>query len=300
MGDAAGFPYEGLKPKYVKEPKWGFIGRWGMTSDDFQQAHLTYRALKASRGSLPRFRSEMAEKLCLWFICLPPGIGFATLRSCFKLLLGFQSPKSGVLSSGNGPLPRAAVLGWELAGNLDMHDWVDVSTTTTHTGREVQIAAQALATTMEALKSKPELSNEKLYRLWSSQSEDSGWVSLIKHIKESKDVSELLQRTGQDPERGIGGFSYHTLSVAFWVALQYRSDFGGGTSTILRCGGDTDSAAAVFGALSVAMGAILPHKACPILDWPIAKEPSFSRFGYNILTTFTILFYYLPIRLFKL
>lgn len=57
------------------------------------------------------FDQRLASRLKRWFMCLPAGIGMATLKSCFKLCLGFSPACSGSYSAGNGPLMRAALLG---------------------------------------------------------------------------------------------------------------------------------------------------------------------------------------------
>jgi|GEM_PF-4104148 len=88
VGDSLGLPYEGLRGRNNKA-NWQqtFMAGWGITSDDTQHAVITYQALRESNGDPEIFRACLGRRLAVWFLCLPPGIGFATLRACVKLNL---------------------------------------------------------------------------------------------------------------------------------------------------------------------------------------------------------------------
>ena len=141
VGDAIGLPTEGLSPARRKR-LFGeltdhrlFRGR-GMVSDDTAHAIMTAQALVASGGDPERFGRELAGRLRLWFLSLPPGMGLATVRACLKLLIGFPHTQSGVFSAGNGPAMRAPIIGVFCADDASDHRLralIRVSTRITHT-----------------------------------------------------------------------------------------------------------------------------------------------------------------------
>jgi len=289
-GDALGFPYEGIKPKKIR---WGFFGSWGITSDDTQLAHIAYLALKQCGNDPERFASILVRKFSFWFICLPPTLGLATLRACLKMLLGLDPKNCGVSSSGNGPLPRAIVLGWELAKHPDFDRYIELSTIITHRGYEALVASQALARLTAYLKVNGYPGREDVIILLRGLDDSQDWKKLISSIEHSHSLSELMQRTGQSC--GIGGFSYHTFAVAMWLFL--NKPYRDGMLLCVYAGGDTDSAAALLGGLWAARHALVPHVWHKIIDYPISNEPSPKRFFYNLFTVVAIFTYYIPRRL---
>jgi ADP-ribosyl-[dinitrogen reductase] hydrolase len=291
-GDALGLPYEGTRPQEVK---WGFFGSWGVTSDDTQHALIALRALKESRCDPRRFRSLLAEYIGQWFCCLSPSIGWGTLKSSLKLCAGLEAPQSGAVSEGNGPLPRAAILGWELSGYPQLDEFVDISTTTTHKGTRVKRASIILARTMSQLRANPHSTNEQLLQLWQDLDDSPEWQSLLDQLQAAQNLPALLAATGQG--KGISGYAYLTLVVSLWAATHYRSDLRQALIAVVQAGGDTDSAAAIAGGLCAAMGGSIPPAWTKLVDWPVAHEPSLKRVGYNLITIAGIFGYHLPKRM---
>lgn len=112
VGDALGLPFEGERTTSAAQNRAGdrfhFLGRWGFVSDDTEQAALVAEALLA--GPTPEEAARAFQwSLAGWFLRLPWGIGFGTLRACLKILVGFR--RSGVASAGNGAAMRAAIVG---------------------------------------------------------------------------------------------------------------------------------------------------------------------------------------------
>lgn len=289
-GDALGFPYEGIKPKKIR---WGFFGSWGITSDDTQLAHMAYLAFKQSNGDPELFSHILVKKFSFWVLCLPPTLGLATLRACTKMLLGLDPKNCGVNSSGNGPLPRAILLGWELAKNPEFDRYIELSTIITHKGYEALVASQALARLTAYLKVNGYPGREDVIILLRGLDDSYDWKKLILAIEHSHSLAEVMARTGQG--KGIGGYSYHTFAVAIWLFL--NKPYRDGMLSCVYAGGDTDSAAAVLGGLWAARSIRVPHVWHRILDFPIKTEPSPRRFFYNIFTTLAIVFYYVPKRI---
>ena len=90
VGDAMGLPYEGLPrrriPVGISGHGWSF-GR-GMTSDDTEHTWIVVEALCAAQGDVAIFERELAHGLRRWFLTMPPGFGFGTIRWWFKRSFG--------------------------------------------------------------------------------------------------------------------------------------------------------------------------------------------------------------------
>ena len=109
VGDAIGLPYEGLIARRARRLarlplKHRFVFGRGMISDDTDHTVFVAQALIRSKGDPARFQTVLAWRLRLWLLCLPAGIGLATLRGIVRLWLGLRP--SGVFSAGNGPATR--------------------------------------------------------------------------------------------------------------------------------------------------------------------------------------------------
>ena len=114
VGDAIGLPYEGLSARRVRRfarlpLRHRFVLGRGMVSDDTDHTVFVAQALLRSVGDPARFQAALAWRLRFWLLCLPAGIGLATLRNILRLWLGRRP--SGVFSAGNGPAMRSAILG---------------------------------------------------------------------------------------------------------------------------------------------------------------------------------------------
>ena len=79
-------------------------------------------------------------------------------------------------------------------------------------------------------------------------------------------------------ENGVSGYIYRTVPAALWAWLRNPADFRGGLETILRLGGDADTAGAVCGAL---LGITAGAEAIPrdwldgIVEFP--RSPAWTR-----------------------
>jgi ADP-ribosylglycohydrolase len=155
------------------------------------------------------FQRKLAWKLRWWLLCIPAGIGFATLRAILKLWLGFSPSRSGVFSAGNGPAMRSALIGAFFAGDFtNIRDYVRASTRLTHTDPKAEAAALAVALTASwSVKGfRPEDYLRQIYELWISVCpEDADWVGLIQKIEKAHEnklnVVEFVQELGL--KRGV-------------------------------------------------------------------------------------------------
>ncbi len=284
VGDALGLPAEGISKRRARKM---FRGRWrhrflpkhGMVSDDTDHTLLAAQCLLAHPRSADRFARRLAWCFRLWFLTLPAGVGFATLRSILRLWVGFPPARSGVRSAGNGPAMRVAALGAFFAGAPEhLDDYVSACTRITHTDPRAltgaKVVAHLAARAIRWRSDEPPDLDDLLDVMRSAGSAgDREWedtLELLRRAGERKlSVDEFAASLGLD--NGVSGYIYHTVPVAIYAWYRHFGDFESTLSETLTCGGDTDTAAAIAGALA---GAVLGERGIPrdwvegILDWP--------------------------------
>lgn len=274
IGDAIGLPFEGLSPDRVERRlKRGplrhslVLGR-GMISDDTEHACMVARALLDSHDDVDRFRRSFATQLRRWLLAAPPAVGFATLRACLRLCVGFGPERSGVDSAGNAPAMRAALLGVWARDEQQRLALARASTRITHTDPRAEDGALLIAR-------------------WASAG-DAHELACVRDpvMREriqtalacAEEGLELEQaRTALGVERGVSGFIVDTLAAAAFCWRRHREQPSAAIEAAVRLGGDTDTVAAIVGALLGAqLGACeLERRIDPawidhLRDWPIS------------------------------
>jgi ADP-ribosylglycohydrolase len=286
VGDALGLPCENLSPRRARRlfphiDRYQFFFRRGLFSDDTEHACLTAQALLRSGGELERFQRDLAKRLRWWVLGLPAGIGRATLRACTRLWLGWSPQRSGVWSAGNGPAMRAPILGVCLGCDPDrLLRFVRASTRLTHTDPKAECGARAVAWAAHraaTTRAGAPLAAEALVAELRAQLEPE---PAARKLLESLDTATTCWQHGRTPEefaaqlglaRGVSGYMYHTVPVALYAWLRYQDDFRTAVQSAIRCGGDTDTVAAITGALvgaRVGTAGIPPEWLSGIVDWP--------------------------------
>lgn len=246
-----------------------------MVSDDTEHTVFVAQCLAANPRDAEEFQRLLAWKFRWWLLCLPAGVGFATLRSILKLWVGFSVHKSGVFSAGNGPAMRSAVLGAKFSEDPDkLSDYVRASTRLTHSDPRAETAALAVALTAAwAVNNAAEEATDAMCALWRSAGPlDEEWQALLDRLCEARrcgcSVAEFATALGL--QWGVGGYAYHTVPVALYVWLRHGRDFRACLEAVLNCGGDTDTVAAIAGALATLRGPIPPEWLGKIRDFPIS------------------------------
>ncbi|MBI2689133.1 MAG: ADP-ribosylglycohydrolase family protein [Acidobacteria bacterium] len=243
-GDAMGLPYEGasrssLARLRLNGHRWIF-GR-GMLSDDTEHAWMVTECLHGANGDVDVFQRQLARRFRTWFLTFPPAAGFATLRACLKLCLGFPPSRSGVFSAGNAPAMRSAIIGVYYRHDLPrLQAFVRASTRITHTDPKAECGALAVALAA------------------------AGRTELIPGLCPTLPARP---RAGD----GVTGYIFDTVPAALAIVAQYPNDFRAAIETAILGGGDTDTVAAITGAI---LGARLGEKGIPaewingICEWP--------------------------------
>ncbi len=283
VGDALGLPSEGISRRRAKKL---FKGRWrhrlvlnrGMISDDTEHTLFVAQSLIAHATSLDRFQRRLAWSLRWWLVSLPAGVGFATLRAILRLWIGFRPSRSGVASAGNGPAMRVAPIGALFAESPSrLDEFVTAATRITHTDSRALTGAKAIAlvvawTVRDDLTERPSL-DDFVNLLLSAGPDDAEWRQLLDAIAQAHRQEETVEEFAADLglQAGVTGYVYHTVPVAAYAWFRHFGDFEKTLTSVLDCGGDTDTTGAIVGAMAGAVvgdGGIPRHWIDGIVDWP--------------------------------
>jgi len=280
VGDALGLPYEGVSrtrlARMLGPPdRHRFLFGRGMVSDDTEHTCMVVQSLIAADFNVDKFTIEFARRLRWWFILLPAGIGMATARSCFKLWLGFSPKSSGVFSAGNGPAMRSAIFGAAIDDVERMLEFVRASALITHSDPKAEVGAIAVALAAFVGRRQPMVDGQRyvdqLATITGSDGEE--FVLLMRGVVESvssaESTLEFANKIGQG--RGVTGYTYHTVPVVIHAWLSNPRDYRAAIMSVIECGGDTDTTAAIVGGI---VGTATGEEGIPkewvsnICEWP--------------------------------
>lgn len=282
VGDAMGLCFENLSRTrqsrlFPDTESYHFFFGKGMVSDDTEHACMTAQALIFSGGEAKAFTLRLSRNLRYWITGLPAGVGYATLRAILKLWLGFPGEKSGVFSAGNGPAMRSPIIGVCFGQDRErLRELVRCSTRITHTDPEAEIGALAvaLAAYMASRSDRvlPECYYEQLRNMLIPDTADE-FSELIKQAvlsaQKNQSTGDFVESMGWTS--GISGYIFHTVPAVIQCWLTHQGDFEGAVKALIRCGGDSDTTAAIVGAIigSASGPDGIPEKwRNNLLEWP--------------------------------
>ncbi len=284
VGDALGLPMEGLSKRrqfkfFPQIEGYRFFFGKGMISDDAEHACITAQALAVSGGDEGLFARALAWRLRFWFLTLPAGVGWATLRSITKLWIGFPPGRSGVFSAGNGPAMRSAIIGAAYAGDMDrIKALCRIVVRITHTDPKAEYGALAVA--LAASMAGRGGVDPKAYLTALKEILDPAGNELFDLVKRAVDSVGAGQTTEDyAAEMGLGagvsGYIYHTVPVVLHTWFRHPNDLDAGLIEIVRLGGDTDTTASILGGIiGTAVGpAGIPERLIKDLwSWPLTSK----------------------------
>ncbi|MDB4796709.1 ADP-ribosylglycohydrolase family protein [Verrucomicrobia bacterium] len=258
VGDSVCLPYEGMSArrvnKFVRAPLQHrfFFGR-GMVSDDTDHSIFVAQALSRYPTDPMRFSRALAWRFRFWLLCLPAGIGLATLKSILRLWLGIPPSRSGIFSAGNGAAMRSAVIGVCHSEDHSLRrKMVSASSRITHSDPRGDYGAQAIAALASVAchhVGKPELTLIESVLLDSGKGEE--WREVVQRTLAACSSGAVENAVAMsDRERGVSGYIYHTLPVAVAAWYVHFGDFRRTIESTVRLGGDTDTVAAIAGSLA--------------------------------------------------
>ncbi|EGF24250.1 ADP-ribosylglycohydrolase family protein [Rhodopirellula baltica] len=280
VGDALGLPYEGLRPdraaRLLGPPtRHRFFLGHGMISDDTEHTCMVAQSLMESPSDVDQFAKRFAWRLRWWILGLPAGVGKATARSGIKLWLGAKPQTSGVFSAGNGPAMRAAIFGAAIDDRSLMLDFVRASSRLTHSDPKAEQGAIAVALAARHARTFPTVD----HKLWLKDVEkalNNEQSELLNRIRASIDSAQSNESTrdfadSQGLSRGITGYTLHTVPLAIHAWLSSPNDYRQAVTSIIECGGDADTTAAIVGGIvgaGVGRDGIATEWLDGIQDWP--------------------------------
>lgn len=251
LGDALGAPFEFLRAPNVPDPVPALERPWtdhplGSTTDDTAMARNLMRSL-AERG---RFDPEdLVRRHLEWFLTDPPDVGSLTGRVLGRVANGEEATAAAravweqrgpEVSAGNGSVMYCAPLGLAYAGRPgELFELAPALSALTHFDGRCRTAALAVTLAVAALAN-------------GEPAEEAASEALraVEELEGGEELEYLVEAVGRvraidGPDQG---FCLFTAGVAFQALLR-----GGDAETELRrvvsLGGDTDTNAAVAGAL---------------------------------------------------
>jgi len=252
-----------------------FFGK-GMCSDDTEHACMAAQALITAQGNSEHFVNALAWKFRFWLLGLPAGVGLSTLQACLRLWLGIPPQQSGVFSAGNGPAMRAPILGVLYFEQPEkMRRFVKASTRLTHTDPRAEYGALAVAIAAGMASQQETVDPEAYFHCLQEncQDLDSEFIVLMKKtilsVQNKESIDEFLELI--NCQAGVSGFMMHTVPAVIHVWLTYQDNYRRALKSMVRCGGDTDTTAAILGAI---LGAGIGFSALPrdllhgLMEWP--------------------------------
>lgn len=268
VGDSIGLPLEGLKPERIRRLNWAkhlkhrfFFGR-GMWSDDTEQMILLAQSLLRSEGQVSRFTKLFAWDLKWWLVGLPAATGLATAKAILKLWIGFSPDRSGIFSAGNGPAMRVAPIAIYFRNDQEeRRAFTEAQTKITHSDPKALIATLAISELIANLLflGHPPRPDE-IIAIIESVSPDQEWRQIVERIevcfRNEKTIEDLLTSLGGNGKKGISGCIYQTVPCVILAAMQHHWGYQETITALCAAGGDTDTTAAIGGALCGALGGV--------------------------------------------
>lgn len=246
-GDALGLVAEGLPAKVIARrfgriDRFRLLGRTGFVSDDTEQSALVAQSLARHPDDLDAMVRDLRRALLGWFLRLPWGIGMATVRACGRIALGLK--RSGVDSAGNGAAMRAAVLGAAIDDPARRRAWSDAVARITHTDARAVEGARFVAE-VAAVAGRAEDPGRALTEALAAVDEPS----LRRAVDEALALA-ASDASSEDAVKALGntGFVVHTLGLASFAFARWGDAPREAVASVIACGGDTDSIAAIVGA----------------------------------------------------
>jgi ADP-ribosyl-[dinitrogen reductase] hydrolase len=224
-----------------------------MVSDDTEHTCMVAQALCGCPRDPATFARQLGRRLRWWLLGLPAGIGFATLRATLKLWLGFPPARSGVFSAGNGPAMRSPVLGAAIEDVETLRAFVRAATRITHTDPKACHGAFAVAVAAWCAKRGLDAPGEFFdqYRSVAGTDTSDDFESLMARVEKSLAAGDSTDVFAENLGCGqrVSGYVYRTVPVALHAWLSHPRDYRASVITVIQCGGDTDTTAAIVGAI---------------------------------------------------
>ncbi|MGE3320393.1 MAG: ADP-ribosylglycohydrolase family protein [Candidatus Berkiella sp.] len=253
VGDALGVPFETKLVNYEPLVKWDgktFLGsehhklQPGQYSDDTQMSLMVAESLINNNGFNP---DDLAARYVDWIVSgRARGYGKTTLMAIENLQSGKHWSESGIAGSyGNGTAMRAAPFGVYFRNDLrSLINIVKIDSAITHASEEAEAGALAIALTAAYAV------NNDLDKLLDKLHEQLPY-SKVKSIIYSLDSlinSEYITPSQALRVLGTKANVIETVPSALYCFLKF-DNYQDAVLAAIKAGGDTDTTAAIVGAL---------------------------------------------------
>ena len=251
LGDALGAPFEFLRARNVPDPIPALERPWlseppGSTTDDTAMARNLMRSLAARNGFDP---DDLLERHLAWFRSDPPDVGTLTGRVLRRIAAGeaattaaqgIWNERGPEISAGNGSVMYCAPLGLAYANRPDeLGHLAPALSALTHVDGRCMTAVLAVTLGVAAL-----------VRGESAETAARAALTAVEDLEGGEELEFLVEAVGgsraiDGPDQG---FCLFTAGAAF-QALLHPGDVETELRRVVSLGGDTDTNAAVAGAL---------------------------------------------------
>ena len=251
LGDALGAPFELLRSRTIPDPVPAFRLPWlgrppGSTTDDTALARNLMRSLAARGGFHP---DDLMRRHVEWFRDDPPDVGTITGKVLRRVDRGEEAPAAAraiwdergpEVSAGNGSVMYCAPLGLAYANRPgELGELAPALSALTHFDGRCRTAALAVTVCVASL-------------VRGEAAEDAARAALeaVADLEGGEELEFLVEAVGASrPIDGPDqGFCLFTAAVAL-QALVRGGDYEAEARRVVALGGDTDTNAAVAGAL---------------------------------------------------
>lgn len=253
IGDALGVPFETKLANYEPLVAWDgktFLGsehhklQPGQYSDDTQMSLMVAESLLSQHGFDP---DDLSKRYVDWMVSgRARGYGKTTLMAVQNLLSGKHWSESGIPGSyGNGTAMRAAPFG--IYFRNDLHSLVNIckiDSAITHASEEAEAGSIAIAMAT-ALATNNDTDNllDRLWEVLPNSKLKSAVFSLDSLIDSPYILPEQALRV-----IGTKGDVRQTVPAALYCFLKF-DNYHEAVTAAIKAGGDTDTTAAIVGAL---------------------------------------------------
>ncbi|MEP3481754.1 MAG: ADP-ribosylglycohydrolase family protein [Fuerstiella sp.] len=280
VADSLGLPYEGLSRSRAAKilgpaNRHRFVFGRGMVSDDTEHICMVAQALIFANGDVAKFQTNFAKRLKYWFATLPAGVGLATAKSCLKLWLFCSPTTSGIFSAGNGPAMRAAIFGAYFKDIQQLQNFLKAATVVTHTDPKAYHGAIAVALATRLGCQHFHVDGKLFLDLYSATVIDADdellpkLQQVIDSVQRGDTVLEFAAQLGC--HQNASGYVLQTVPMAIHAWLSHQRDYRSAVTSIIACGGDADTTAAIVGGI---VGATVGENQIPVqwrdhvIEWP--------------------------------
>lgn len=279
IGDSLLLPYEFLKKKKAHKRfekyklKQSLIRNYGITSDDSDHLIMTCQALSHT-DNVKDFQKVLAKKLKSWFFTFPIGIGFTTIKSITKLLVGFSPEKSGIDSLGNGSIMRVAVIAGCFANNeIKRNEYIKASSEITHNHKETIKVTQLIGNVIAYIvRNNKKPNKEELKDLLKCDNFPLISQYIHKSLNNLDSDLEHFLTTINSSQQVTG---YIMTSCAFMLYILHNTEnYKQAFEMIINASGDTDTIGAVIGSIYA------------LLDDEIINNPDINKVLFSNMNQF--------------